>query len=158
MQPQGKCLSCSKAIKASVKYCVVCRTKNKTDQLTKKLDLDQKVCPRCKRTKSTKDFFFNKKRMDWSGYCKSCYSDDVASRQVAFKKKCVEYKGGKCIVCGYDKCLAALDFHHRDPKEKDFGISQFRCVSFEKNKERVTKELDKCDLVCANCHREIHSK
>lgn len=69
------------------------------------------------------------------------------------KKKAVEYKGGECERCGYDKSLAALVFHHRDPKEKDFRIS-------EKNRkwEQVEIELDKCDLLCSNCHHEEHER
>ncbi len=56
------------------------------------------------------------------------------------------------MSCGYNKCLSALEFHHIDPLKKDFNISQFRTTSFES----IKKELDKCDLLCANCHREIH--
>ena len=65
----------------------------------------------------------------------------------------MEYKGGKCEICGYDRCATALEFHHINPDEKEFGIGQKGYTrSFEKNKE----EVDKCILVCANCHREIH--
>jgi predicted HNH restriction endonuclease len=66
----------------------------------------------------------------------------------------VAYKGGKCQQCGYDRCLNALDFHHRDPAQKDFAISQY---GHSRSWERVRKELDKCVIVCANCHREIHA-
>ena len=69
----------------------------------------------------------------------------------SLKKQCVDYKGGKCKRCGYDKYPEVLDFHHRDPIEKDFQISD-KGWSFE----RLKKELDKCDLVCKNCHEEIH--
>ena len=64
----------------------------------------------------------------------------------------VEYKGGSCNLCGYSKCLNALDFHHLNPKEKDFSISNTN-RSFEKMKS----EIDKCIMVCSNCHREIHA-
>lgn len=67
------------------------------------------------------------------------------------KKILVEYKGGKCEKCGYNKCIEALDFHHIDPSQKEFGIS-----SNSYSLERMKKEVDKCILVCANCHREIH--
>ena len=67
----------------------------------------------------------------------------------------VEYKGGKCERCGYNKSFAALDFHHEDPSEKDFTIAHARHRSFN---EEMKKELDKCILVCANCHREIHEE
>lgn len=68
------------------------------------------------------------------------------------KAKCIEYKGGKCCVCGYDKCHEALEFHHLNPDEKDFTISHKNHWSMNKTK----LELDKCALVCSNCHREIH--
>lgn len=70
-------------------------------------------------------------------------------RQV--KIKLVEYKGGKCEKCGYNKCVDALEFHHLDPSEKDFTISG-KSWSYE----RLKKEVDKCILVCSNCHKEIH--
>jgi hypothetical protein len=89
-------------------------------------------------------------------YCKSCNSKDTAQRLRAFKEKLVEYKGNKCNICGYNKCIAALDLHHRDPSKKEFTFSHMKITSFDKNKELLCKELDKCDLLCANCHREIH--
>ena len=78
----------------------------------------------------------------------------VAERRRVMKLKCVEYKGGKCSICGYDKCVAAMVFHHIDPSNKDFGISaKGLCRSFDKLKI----ELDKCILLCANCHAEKHN-
>ena len=68
------------------------------------------------------------------------------------KQKSVEYKGGCCEICGYSKCISALEFHHKDPNEKDFSISG-KSISWD----RIKKEIDKCILVCSNCHREIHS-
>ncbi len=68
------------------------------------------------------------------------------------KIKAVSYKGGCCIICGYDKCVSALSFHHIDPKTKDFGISG-KTISWE----RVQAELSKCVLLCHNCHAEVHS-
>lgn len=76
----------------------------------------------------------------------------MKSRYIKLKLQAIEYKGGKCSKCGYDKCHGALEFHHRDPNEKDFNWHQLRKQSI---KLRLL-ELDKCDLVCANCHREVH--
>ena len=64
----------------------------------------------------------------------------------------MQYKGCKCERCGYDKNISALEFHHIDSRQKDFSITDtHRCW------EEVKAELDKCILVCANCHREIHN-
>lgn len=77
----------------------------------------------------------------------------VARRRKQLRDRAVKYKGGKCILCGYNRCQAALDFHHVDPTQKEFGISM---DGITRSWERVLKELDKCVLVCSNCHREIH--
>lgn len=73
-------------------------------------------------------------------------------RRNLIKIKAVEYKGGKCSRCNYDRCITALDFHHINPEEKDFTIAKYYNLSWDK----IKIELDKCILVCANCHREIH--
>jgi len=77
----------------------------------------------------------------------------VINRRRKVREMALEYKGGKCQICGYDKCLAALDFHHIDPTQKDFGIS---AKGYTRSWEKVKLEVDKCVLICANCHREIH--
>ncbi len=69
------------------------------------------------------------------------------------KKELVQYKGGKCEICGYNKSINVLQFHHINPEEKDFTIGS-KSYSLEKLK----REVDKCILLCANCHIEIHSK
>lgn len=78
----------------------------------------------------------------------------VSKRRRKLRVLAVEYKGGKCRICHYDKCIGALDFHHRDPKEKEFGISM---EGLTRSWQRIQKELDKCVLLCANCHREVHA-
>jgi transposase len=77
---------------------------------------------------------------------------NVKNFRERIKIKAVEYKGGKCIVCYYNRCIRAFDFHHLDPSKKDFNISNNCNMSWD----RVKIELDKCILVCSNCHREIH--
>ena len=52
--------------------------------------------------------------------------------RIRLKEKLVEYKGGKCEICGYDKCITALEFHHLNPEEKEFSISTNSNISFEK--------------------------
>ena len=76
-------------------------------------------------------------------------------RITSIKAKCVEYKGGCCSVCGYDKCIQALEFHYLDPSTKEKHPSH-RGIDRKKSFESLKPELDKCVLVCANCHREAH--
>jgi Zn ribbon nucleic-acid-binding protein len=90
-------------------------------------------------------------------YCRKCNHQNTLDRQRDFKIKCVEYKGGSCIICGYNKYIGSLDFHHIDPSKKDFNLSKVRNTSFSKNEIKIKKELDKCILVCRNCHGEIHA-
>jgi hypothetical protein len=77
----------------------------------------------------------------------------VAKRRRKIKLMAIEYKGGKCQICGYDKYPGALDLHHISGK-KDFGIGD---KGYTRSWERIKQELDKCILVCANCHREIEA-
>lgn len=86
--------------------------------------------------------------------CKKCRVDAVQKRRHKTKEILIEYKGGKCEICGYNKCVEALEFHHKDPTKKDFGIGQ---KGYTRSIELNKKEVDKCILVCANCHREIHA-
>jgi uncharacterized Zn finger protein (UPF0148 family) len=78
----------------------------------------------------------------------------ASTRNWRKKKKllAVTYKGGKCELCGYSKCFDALHFHHKDPNEKAFSPSG-GSISWE----RMRNEIDKCALLCANCHSEVHA-
>ena len=78
----------------------------------------------------------------------------VKTHRQKMKEKAVQYKGGKCIKCDYDKCIRALEFHHLVPNEKDFNISRYSVLSWDK----IKIELDKCILICSNCHRELHEE
>ena len=76
----------------------------------------------------------------------------VAKRRRKIKEMAIAYKGGACQLCGYYKFQGALDLHHLNPEQKTFGIAD---KGYTRSWERVKAELDKCILVCANCHREI---
>lgn len=102
------------------------------------------VCERC-----GKEYVYVRSNGSSGKHCASC---QTTLRRQAMKAKAVEYKGGKCCKCGYDKTIIALEFHHLDPSEKELSISCNKNPSWDKLK----LELDKCILVCANCHREIH--
>jgi predicted HNH restriction endonuclease len=77
----------------------------------------------------------------------------LIERSRYIKQQCIDYMGGCCSICGYNKCPAALEFHHKDPNEKDFGIAQRGLKSFS---EELRNELDKCIILCSNCHSETH--
>lgn len=115
---------------------------------------DCKYCPRCDKEKLKTEFYNRRNKKGNSVYCKPCSNEQTVERQRKFKQQCVEYKGGKCVCCGYKKCNKALDFHHLNPNKKEFSIAHARLTSFN---DEVKKELDNCVLVCANCHREIHA-
>lgn len=84
--------------------------------------------------------------------CKKCRSESTIYHRRKTKLKAINYLGGCCQLCGYSKCIDALEFHHKDENDKDINYTKFKNRSWEK----LQCELDKCMLVCANCHRELH--
>lgn len=96
-----------------------------------------------------------KKRKETRTYAdrKEYMKKAVIKRRKKLRQMALEYGGGKCIVCKYDKCKRALGFHHLDPKKKEFGISS---KGITRSWEKTRKEIDKCVLLCANCHMEVH--
>jgi hypothetical protein len=93
--------------------------------------------------------FYESSKGSW---CKDCHNKICINRQRERKREFVDYKGGKCESCGYDRCLGSLQFHHRDPNCKDPNWKLLKSRSLANAKE----ELDKCDLLCSNCHGEHH--
>ena len=84
----------------------------------------------------------------------SVNSEKVKAWRKRTKDRMVKAMGGKCVCCGYNKCTAALSFHHcSGKKELGFGKVMAHPVAWE----RLAIELKKCVLVCNNCHSEIHS-
>lgn len=120
----------------------------------KMVDLNRlKQCLKCGQK------FAPQKNANQRRYCYNCipensYSTGASLRQI-IKQWALDYKGNKCSLCGYNKCSEALDFHHLDPKEKEFNISD---RNIKLDWPEIQKELDKGIIVCANCHREIHAK
>lgn len=80
------------------------------------------------------------------------------NRRHRIKEEAIDYKGGKCQIesCGYNRCKDALEFHHKDPTQKDPNIKG-ALTRLSINLEKLKPELDKCILVCNRCHREIHA-
>jgi hypothetical protein len=85
--------------------------------------------------------------------CKRCVGEAVTRRHQAIKQTLVEEAGGCCVVCGYDRCVISLHFHHVDRAQKSFGIN----LGYGKSLAAYRAEAAKCVLVCANCHGEIET-
>lgn len=113
----------------------------------------KRQCRICKIWKGLDEFSPTNKYGNLNSYCKGCAAKKSRKPKQRFKEECVAYKGGRCTRCGYGKCPAALEFHHRNPSEKEFSLRDISTVILT---EGVKAELDKCDLVCSNCHKEIH--
>ncbi len=112
-----------------------------------------KKCSICKSSKQLGEFHWkNRKAGVLSSVCKVCRGDITRDNYRRVKALCVKYLGGRCKVCDYSRCNAVFDFHHVDPTTKDFAVGSKHLSSFNK----VKAELDKCVLLCANCHRETH--
>ncbi len=111
-----------------------------------------KTCRGCKQELPYREEHFYVKSL-WGqrrALCKICSRKSKNNRNNKLKQWAVDLLGGKCIVCSYDKYIGSLDFHHKDPNEKDF------CISSKKAKSELEAELKKCIVVCRNCHGEVH--
>ena len=116
-----------------------------------------KQCEICNQPFETKSYGTKRK------YCFDCspsYSKNgtsISCIRKAIKKELIKYKGGKCENCGYNKCIDALQFHHKNPLEKSFEISDYKYLKIRPMQEYYN-EVDKCKLLCTNCHIEEHNK
>lgn len=86
--------------------------------------------------------------------CKRCRAERVARRRRLVKETLVAEAGGACRLCGYDRDVRALEFHHLDPARKDFGLAAGGAY---RSLERLRAEVSKCILLCSNCHAEVES-
>jgi hypothetical protein len=77
------------------------------------------------------------------------------NRSIERKLKFIKSLGGCCSKCGYNKNWAVLEFHHRNPEKKEIQLSLERIGHMAE--EKLLLEVEKCDLLCANCHRELHN-
>lgn len=107
-----------------------------------------KKCPQCNRELSIDNYYNPKKQ----AICKDCHRANIRHTYQIKVDKINEYKSKRgCRKCG-DKRFYVLDFHHSDPNEKEFAISDKIRNKFE----TLLPEMEKCDILCANCHREWH--
>lgn len=130
----NRCKICSKLILGRLIYCgEECRTTATNARKLEKENLPKKQYP-------------------LSDFAKNTRRKRATQRTRELKLQAIRYKGGKCQCCGYNKCPAALEFHHVDPTKKEKSIANMR-----RSWKYIKVELDKCVLVCSNCHREIHT-
>ena len=116
----------------------------------------EKICPKCKIVKPINEFYKRSNRSDGGGYCKKCSNNVTVERIKNIKIKMILYKGGHCENCGLkleDSHYCIFDFHHTNPNNKD---PNFKRIKFQKW-EIIIKEIDKCELLCSNCHRIKHA-
>lgn len=119
------------------KFCIICGNEL-VGQQTKYCSI------KCKQ----KGFRLNNKNYD-TNY--SLKSDKIGH---LLKLKAIKEKGGKCEICGYSNNIAALEFHHKSPEEKEFTLTSR--AFFRKSEEAISEEMYKCILLCSNCHQELH--
>jgi len=94
--------------------------------------------------------------------CQNCHKEFHYNENVIrnnYKKVYLEYAGCECSKCGYNKCIASLTFHHRNPDEKIFSLGNMstNIKSVAELRDHIKDEIDKCDILCANCHVLEHS-
>lgn len=109
-------------------------------------------CYSCKSFKKNKEYSptsFKNHRP-----CRECSNKYDIERTRIFKKKAIEYLGGKCKRCNFVGHFASYDFHHLDPKTKEMNWNKMR----KKSWNNLLPELNKCILLCSNCHQIIHCK
>lgn len=128
-----------------------------------------KTCPSCNKTKNIDDFGLNKSKKDGrQSTCKACfkiyrdrhyqenkeyYLDNAKKNKQKSRDLIAEARKGGCVKCGEDH-PAVLDFHHLNDNEKDFNVTQVNRKGFR----QVQKEIEKCIVLCSNCHRKLHYK
>ncbi len=86
--------------------------------------------------------------------CMRCRAAQVIEHRRRLKQLLVAEGGGACVICGYARCVGALQFHHVDPAQKSFALSR---AGVTRSVARARAEAAKCVVLCANCHAEVES-
>ena len=120
--------------------------------------MENKVCSNCKQEKPTTDFYSQKlHKHGVMSMCKDCFNHFCTQRWINRKVKYINLLGGKCERCGLtlnNSHYSVFEFHHVDPSTKEYVWTKLRLFS----DDRIKNELDECQLLCANCHRIVHSE
>lgn len=117
--------------------------------------METKICTKCGKELSIEEFNWrDKSKGTRRSECKYCHSNYM-KKQYQYKKNIFEQQKAQqtCVKCGESRGYV-LDFHHLDPSKKEETVA--RMTSNKYNVEDIQKEVDKCIVLCANCHREFH--
>lgn len=138
------------------------------------MDFPKKILKQCKTCQERKwcrwmSTFSSSGKPEYKARCDDCHNEyartraKLPHRKIAStlqrrklisnrKQYALKRLGGKCSKCGYNKCIAALTFHHKNPKHKIYSVPEL----FDYSIKNLNKELRKCVLLCFNCHMEYH--
>jgi len=112
-----------------------------------------KTCKTCKCEFDLSEFHSNGQTpVGTKKYKPDCKKCEMSARRERTWNIILEIHEPKCSKCGYDKCRAALELHHTDPSQKEFEIKRLDYRS----RDKLLVEMQKCIMVCSNCHKEIH--
>lgn len=120
--------------------------------------LAEKECTNCREVKGASLFALRRDvPSGLASWCRRCTNDHINHKWAPAKRKdrklqIIELKGGKCAACGGQFPHFVYDLHHRDPSTKEVNMTDLQ----DKRWERIVREVEKCDLLCANCHRIAH--
>ena len=138
--------------------------RHKANEGKRKKEVNKKYYLKTKYKLTEKYKIEQKKKEERKKYIGRKWQLDNKEKHVEYRRRTKDKIKGwyykykkilKCEICGYNKCFEALDFHHKNEQEKEFGIAQ----SLNKcGKEKILEEIKKCQVLCANCHREVHFK
>lgn len=155
-----KCLKCEDSVPARIrvdgklknlqnrKYCLKCSPFGSHN--TRRIHEDIKKHKQCICSMCNRLYTYTREYGHTMSACNSCLQK---KRRHEKKLELIKIAGGKCEVCGYSKCLKALEFHHVDESKKCFGLTE---TNLHLSWKKILKELKKCILICCRCHREIH--
>ena len=145
------CQECGKemeAQKSNKKYCSrKCSNKAQNKRAKNNINKMEKHCVICGVEFKIRNIAANNRQ-----YCYDCLPEGKTATRTVYTELIKKKYGGKCIICGYDRCMSALEFYHLDPNEKEGIVSNSNGTV-----EKSFIEAEKCILICSNCHREIHA-
>jgi len=135
---------------SQIRYCEYCKKELKT-KTGKKIQRRKRFCSQKCHDKVKYQYASETQKKFKEEYGLNKYT----LRGLQKKLELIELFGGKCEKCGYNKNISAFDFHHKNPYEKNFEVKIQNLKS--KSDDDILEEALKCMLLCANCHRELHS-